>query len=140
MTRDCPCQRNTVNPKPTQQPFNRDSYLTPKHENRPHIQVKIFRSPLVDSYMGNDISQVCKQKKCSKQIATVAYAFLADGNLKPLQEAYELPILIGDHYFISGVRSVPNPVTDLTFGMVILLPAVLHRLAYWISILRSHSA
>ncbi|KAJ8915465.1 hypothetical protein NQ315_003228 [Exocentrus adspersus] len=135
MTRDCQCSRSeglqrncAVRPVPYRPVEILETVITPKHDNRPHVPVRIRNQTflaLVDtgsarSYIGNRVHWHCDQLGVPNKAATAPNIQLANGKVATVVRAYHLEFYVAAKRFEEWLDYLPDLSCDLVLGMDIL--------------------
>ncbi|KAJ8914352.1 hypothetical protein NQ315_011340, partial [Exocentrus adspersus] len=135
MTRDCQCSRSeglqrncAVRPVPYRPVEILETVITPEHDNRPHVPVRIRNQTflaLVDtgsarSYIGNRVHRHCDQLGVPSQAATAPNIQLANGKVATVVRAYHLEFYVAAKRFEEWLDYLPDLSCDLVLGMDIL--------------------
>ncbi|KAJ8913247.1 hypothetical protein NQ315_012865, partial [Exocentrus adspersus] len=135
MTRDCQCSRSeglqrncAVRPVPYRPVEILETVITPEHDNRPHVPVRIRNQTflaLVDtgsarSYIGNRVHWHCDQLGVPNKAATAPNIQLANGKVATVVRAYHLEFYVAAKRFEEWLDYLPDLSCDLVLGMDIL--------------------
>ncbi|KAJ8912092.1 hypothetical protein NQ315_012840 [Exocentrus adspersus] len=105
-----------------------ETVITPEHDNRPHVPVRIRNQTflaLVDtgsarSYIGNRVHRHCDQLGVPNQAATAPNIQLANGKVATVVRAYHLEFYVAAKRFEEWLDYLPDLSCDLVLGMDIL--------------------